>query len=134
MFKADLLDFSTLDASEREFFTIEYADPEFVDTLSILGGKVYLLINGLCDNFTAGLWIDGESVMELDEDSEDIVPTGEEKEPYYLDYAFTSEELNAIQWRLIQYMHCLIYDGEEYAIAEMSVPNGKEAWRKIKIT
>ena len=116
-FDVNKLNFSTLDASEAEFLTIEYDDPDFADTLCILGGKIYLWINDLLNRFSADLWIEGEPVMEWDEESEDIVPTGEEKEPYYMEYAFTPDELDAIKLRIIQYFHDLLHGGEAYALA-----------------
>lgn len=116
-FDVNKLKFATLDASEAEFFTIQYDDPNFADALCILGGKVYLWVNDLLNKFSAGLWIEGEPVMELDEESDEIVPTGEEKEPYYMKYAFTPDELDAIKLRIIQYFHDLLHGGEAYALA-----------------
>lgn len=129
-FQADKLDFATLDASEAEFFTIEYDDPDFADALGIFGGKIYLWINDFFNNFSADLWIEGEPVMEWDEESDEVIPTGEEKEPYYMEYAFTDEDLNAIQLRIIQYFHALLHGGKEYALKETSCPFGKEAWQQ----
>lgn len=128
-FKADKLDFATLDASEREFLTIEYTDPAFNEKFGIVDGKVYLWVVGLTDKFSARLLIEGEKEFAADSEYGEIYQTGEDREPFFLDYAFTAAELDAIKLRLIEYMHCLVYGGESYAIAEMSVPDGQEAWR-----
>ena len=120
LFNADELDFSTIDASEREFFTIQYKDASFENSIGVFGGRVYLWVSGLCDSFTAKLWIEGEPVIELNEETEEIASTTEEIEPYSIDYDFSPVELDSIKWQLIQYIHCLLYGGTDYAIAEMS--------------
>ena len=127
-FKVDYLDFSTFDAYEREYFTIEYKDPEDDPVF----GKSYFCVEGLTDKFIARIWVKGEKIWEVDEETNEIVVTNKEKDSYFLDYTFSPAELDAIKWRLIQYLHCLCYYGKDYAISEMSVPIGQEAWRKAK--
>lgn len=112
-FDVSKLNFSTLDASEAEFFTIEYDDPDFSDALGILGGKVYLWVNDLLNKVSADLWIEGEPVMEMDEEAGGIVLTGEEKEPYFLGYNFTAKEMSDIQLCIIQHFHSMLCFGEE---------------------
>ena len=112
-FDVNKLNFSTLDASEAEFLTIEYDDPDFADALCILGGKVYLWVNDLLNRVSADLWIEGEPVMELDEETGEIVPTSEEKEAYFIGYNFTASEMSDIQLCIIQYFHSMLCFGEE---------------------
>ena len=70
--------------------------------------------------------------LEVDEETGEFFISEEEREPYFLNFTFSPDELNKIKWKLIEYLHCLCYGGEEYAISEMSVPDGKEAWRKSR--
>ncbi|MEA4921057.1 MAG: hypothetical protein VB078_09070 [Clostridiaceae bacterium] len=102
------LDFSTFNASEREFFTVQFKSPEN-DTDS---EKYFLWVVGLTDSFKARVWVEGED------------------DSHFLDYTFSARELAAIQWKLVEYLHCLAYNGKAYAETEMSVPEGQEAWRR----
>ncbi len=108
LFTAQTLDFSTFDASEREFFTIQFKSTEndADDT------RYFLWIEGLTDGLKARVWVNSED------------------DSCFLDYTFSAEELAIIQYKLIEYLHCLSYGGEEYANAELSVPEGQEAWRR----
>jgi len=107
-FDANKLKFETIDASDQDFFTIEYDDPVFAERVGIIGGKIYLWADKFKDGYTMRLWVVGEPEIGLDEQFKNIVMTGEENEPYYLGYIFSSVELNIILYKLIEYILCLI--------------------------